>query len=145
MPISFRYGVTGAANLLLTGSLFFCFFHFVLRRNAAFRFCNLSSILRLWPYFPISFIRFFTTEICHFHYFPLSREKTNCTVCPGSRAESTDQLLRVEVVCRWFRMVSDTLQNADHHRCCMCKLRITKEIHFQITKAAGNIQQPSAS
>ena len=65
MPIEFfRYGVTGAANLLFDWVLFFCFFHFVLRKQMLhLGFVTLSShIAALALTFPISFLSGFLLQ-----------------------------------------------------------------------------------
>ncbi len=58
MPVEFfRYGVTGAANLLFDWVLFFCFFHFVFQKQMLhLGFVTLSSyVAALLFTFPISF------------------------------------------------------------------------------------------
>ncbi|NLK48389.1 MAG: GtrA family protein [Bacteroidales bacterium] len=65
MPIEFfRYGVTGAANLLFDWVLFFCFFHFVLQKEMLhLGFVTLSShIAALALTFPISFLSGFLLQ-----------------------------------------------------------------------------------
>jgi len=65
MPIEFfRYGVTGAANLLFDWVLFFCFFHFVLQKQMLhLGFVTLSShIAALALTFPISFLSGFLLQ-----------------------------------------------------------------------------------
>jgi len=79
MPIQlFRYGVTGAANLVFDWVLYFCFFHFVLQKQILhLGFVSLSShIAALALSFPISFLSgFFLQKYVTFNASKLAGKK----------------------------------------------------------------------